>query len=196
MEAHLHSCYQYYLRKEEEVSSTFFVSDTHFGHVNILKYEPEKRPFSSIEEHDEELIKRWNSVVKPADRVYHLGDVAINRRCLSTVARCNGRKKLIRGNHDLWSLKDYLPYFDDILSMRFFANLFIASHFPIHPSHMRVKFNIHGHLHSNKVQMVHPYKKHETIDDPRYMNVSVEHTNLTPVSIDDVLKELKEREME
>ena len=51
---------------------TYFTSDLHFGHENILRFD--KRPFSSIKEHDEELIKRWNAKVKPGDTVYILGD--------------------------------------------------------------------------------------------------------------------------
>ncbi|UFS81522.1 MULTISPECIES: hypothetical protein [Rhizobium] len=82
----------------------FYVADTHFLHTNILSMQP--RPFSSIEEHDEHLIERWNAVVGPQDLVYHLGDFAMS---LSDKAdkirwifgRLNGRKRLCIGNHDL-----------------------------------------------------------------------------------------------
>ena len=54
---------------------TFFTSDTHFGHENIIKYC--NRPFTSTEEMDKALISNWNKVVKPEDTVFHLGDFAV-----------------------------------------------------------------------------------------------------------------------
>lgn len=86
------------------MARTFFTSDTHFGHRNLLSAKMHRpRPFSSIEEHDEALIRAWNAVVRPDDIVWHLGDFAY--RCdLSYAAgiraRLNGRIRLIRGNHD------------------------------------------------------------------------------------------------
>lgn len=79
----------------------WFTSDTHFGHANILKYD--NRPFRSIEEHDEELIRRWNVCVAPGDTVYHLGDVAWHNKQVDVEAllkRLHGTKILVAGNHD------------------------------------------------------------------------------------------------
>jgi Predicted phosphoesterase or phosphohydrolase len=79
----------------------WFTSDTHWGHANILKYD--NRPFATIEEHDEELVRRWNAVVSPGDVVYHLGDVAWHKKAIDTdilLARLHGTKILITGNHD------------------------------------------------------------------------------------------------
>lgn len=77
-----------------------FVSDTHFGHENVIKYS--KRPFGSGEEMDETMIANWNAVVKESDEVYHLGDVAFAKedRVMSIFRRLNGRKYLLFGNHD------------------------------------------------------------------------------------------------
>lgn len=79
----------------------WFTSDTHWGHANILKYD--QRPFASIEEHDDVLIKNWNAVVHPGDTVYHLGDVAWHtkeRDIDPLLHSLNGTKFLILGNHD------------------------------------------------------------------------------------------------
>ena len=86
------------------MSQTFFTSDTHFGHRGILSPRMHiPRRFSSIQEHDEALVSRWNAVVRPEDTVWHLGDFAY--RCSEAYARTifarlDGKKYLVRGNHD------------------------------------------------------------------------------------------------
>ncbi len=78
--------------------NTFFTSDTHFGHANIIKYC--NRPFSNIREHDEELIRRWNSVVTNTDTVYHLGDFSFVNAS-SIIEKLNfAQLVFIYGNHD------------------------------------------------------------------------------------------------
>jgi len=62
------------------MSNPFLISDTHFGHANILTFKKKdgtllRSGFKDITDHDLELVKRWNSVVAPNDKVYHLGDV-------------------------------------------------------------------------------------------------------------------------
>jgi calcineurin-like phosphoesterase family protein len=78
----------------------FFTADTHFGHVNILRYCD--RPFGSVEEMDAALIARWNRRVGPTDTVYHLGDFALGPRALWPDYRrqLNGTIVFILGNHD------------------------------------------------------------------------------------------------
>lgn len=78
----------------------WWTSDTHFGHARIN--ELADRPFSSVEEMNRAILERWNDVVRPADEVWHLGDVALGKigDSLALVARLHGRKRLIIGNHD------------------------------------------------------------------------------------------------
>lgn len=164
---------------------TWVVADTHFGHGNIINFKRDDgtplRPFKDVEEHDQTMIKNWNAVVKPEDRVYVLGDVAINRKALWMLGQCVGRKVLVKGNHDIFKLKDYLPYFDDVRAyvvQKYEDRKVIMSHIPIHPDSVgRFGVNIHGHLHYQK------------IDDPRYICVSMEHINYTPVEVQVILKE-------
>ncbi len=82
------------------MSNIFFTADTHFGHKKILEYV--KRPFPTVEEMDEAIIKNWNAVVGPDDHVYHLGDVALCSagRLREVLGRLNGKIYLIRGNHE------------------------------------------------------------------------------------------------
>ena len=87
----------------------FFTSDTHFGHKNIIKfidYDGNRvRPFDTWEEADEIMVQNWNSVVKPEDKVYFLGDLCFNRNYGDKLMpRLLGKKCLIRGNHDLFKL--------------------------------------------------------------------------------------------
>ena len=94
----------------------FVISDTHFGHTNSWeKFKLEDgsplRPFTSTEEMDETMIERWNAKVQPQDTVYHLGDVVINKKYLNLVSRLNGRKILIRGNHDIFGDDEYYQVF-------------------------------------------------------------------------------------
>jgi len=163
----------------------FFISDTHFGHANMLNFKREDgsplRLFDSADAMDECMIERWNSVVKPSDHVYHLGDVAMRRENIKTVARCNGHKRLVRGNHDVYRTKDYLPFFEEIYGLRVLDGL-IFTHIPIHPESLaRFHANVHGHVHALS----------QGTFGPRYYNVSVEAVNYTPVSLEDLKARIK-----
>jgi calcineurin-like phosphoesterase family protein len=80
--------------------TTWFTSDLHFGHANIIRYSG--RPFVDVDEMHEVLTDRWNTNVQPDDTVWVLGDVALGRLddVLPLVATLNGRKHLLAGNHD------------------------------------------------------------------------------------------------
>ena len=181
----------------------FVISDTHFGHTNSWeKFKLEDgsplRPFTSTEEMDETMIERWNAKVKPGDTVYHLGDVVINQKSLHLVSRLNGRKILIRGNHDIFKDKQYAEVgFEQIHGVRVFVDKFILSHIPLHPDCVteRFKVNVHGHLHANEIMgwWKHGYSEDTEIPDPRYQCVSVEHTNYEPLHFDEVQARIDKR---
>jgi calcineurin-like phosphoesterase family protein len=163
------------------MANIFFVSDTHFGHANILTFTRSDgspmRAFASVEEMDQHMIDRWNSVVRPQDKVYHLGDVAMRREHIPTVGRCHGHKRLVRGNHDDHDLKHYLPFFDEVHATRVLDGM-IFSHIPIHPESLgKFRANVHGHVHNN-VPALH--------FGPRYFNVSVEVIDYTPIALEDL----------
>lgn len=163
--------------------NTWLIGDTHFGHANILKFDP-PRPFDDIQEHDQTLIDNWNRVVHPKDKVYHLGDVGFkNATYLGRILSClNGEKVLIKGNHDQLKLSQYAQYFKDIRACHQLDRLFLA-HIPIHPSSLgRWKGQIHGHTHFNNV-MLDQHNK-----DPRYFNVSVEQIDYTPIAFETIRK--------
>lgn len=175
--------------------AVFLVSDTHFGHektCTVFKREDGSplRPFASAEEMNEVMVRRWNERVGPADKVYHLGDVVINRKYLSVLERLNGDKVLIKGNHDIFRLEDYTKYFRDIRGYHV-MNGMILSHVPVHTDSLeRFGCNIHGHLHANRV-MKTDYGRE--VIDPRYFNVSVECIDFAPILFEDVIKRIEEQ---
>ena len=78
----------------------FVIADTHFSHFNIIRYCD--RPFATAEEMDEALIKNWNDTVSAEDRILVLGDFGLTGRDRMTeiIARLNGHKSIMLGNHD------------------------------------------------------------------------------------------------
>lgn len=182
--------------------STWFTSDTHFGHKNILEYEKDARPFSSVEEMNEQLIINWNNAVRPQDIIYHLGDFAFGKHNIDIAVRLNGRKRLILGNHDTYDNSLYLCHFERTFGCVFWKRC-LLTHIPVHPSNLgaRAFLNVHGHLHSNIImsnEIIAPEKQYPMnwciVPDKNYFNVSVEQHNLTPVHSDVIMERLKELE--
>lgn len=161
----------------------FLIADTHFGHHGVTQFLRDDgsklRPWDTYEEMDEALVANWNSVVSPNDKVYLLGDAVINRRALPTIGRCNGNKVLIKGNHDIFKIDEYTAYFYDIRGYHV-LNQMILSHIPIHEESLsRFNANIHGHLHHRRVMK-------NGLVDPRYISVSVELIDYTPVPFETI----------
>lgn len=175
------------------MTKTFLVSDTHFGHANICRFLDKDgnkvRPWDEVDKMDKDMIEYWNAVVSDEDRVYHLGDVVINRRALSILYALKGRKKLIKGNHDIFKLADYAPFFDDIEAYHKLGDLWL-SHVPVHEGSLPrwARANVHGHLHQNRV-----LTKWDKID-ARYFNVSVEHTDFRPILLEEVSRRIDEEQ--
>jgi calcineurin-like phosphoesterase family protein len=176
--------------------SVFLVSDTHFGHAGVCRFtHPDDasvklRPWDNADEMDEEMIRRWNDRVKPTDKVYHLGDVVINRKALKTLHRLNGDKVLIRGNHDIFPDIEYREYFRELRAYHV-MNGMILSHIPIHPESLgRFGVNIHGHLHASRVKMTDPVGHRPPMIDTRYHCVCVEQTDFAPILFEDVINRI------
>ena len=171
------------------MSNIFLISDTHFGHIGVTQFlnrdGSKLRPWTDIESMDEAMITNWNSVVNPKDKVYHLGDVVINRKHLKTLSRLNGEKVLVKGNHDIFRIDEYLMYFKDVRGYHV-LDRFLMSHIPIHPAELgRFSGNIHGHLHSKVVE------HQDGSADNRYACVCVEQINYTPITFEEVKEKFK-----
>ena len=182
--------------------AVFLTSDTHFGHAGVCRFTEADgvtkiRPWTDPDEMDEEMIKRWNATVRPNDKLYHLGDVVINRKSLKTLSRLNGDKVLIRGNHDIFRDDEYRLYFRELRAYHV-MNGMILSHIPLHEASLgRFGVNIHGHLHSNRVKKARGIdaKTGATVysdeNDVRYHCVCVEQTDFTPILFENVIKRIE-----
>ena len=179
----------------------FFTSDTHFGHNKEFLYG--SRGFNSVEEHAEEIIKRWNSVVKAHDVVYFLGDMTLSteyeEKALEWVKRLNGEIYWIAGNHDTNNRIDkFLVECDNIAEFRGFAERMkldkkslLLSHYPTitanrldsdEPGLKNVVYNLHGHTHQ---------KTNFSPDLPlTCYHVGLDSHDLTPVSWSEINADL------
>jgi len=182
--------------------SVFLVSDTHFGHAGVCRFTrndgvTKLRPWTDPDEMDEAMVKAWNDRVRPTDKVYHLGDVVINRKSLSIMSRLNGDKVLIRGNHDIFKDTDYREHFRELRAYHV-MNGMILSHIPVHAESLgRFGVNIHGHLHANRVRKARGVDArtgevlYSDAIDPRYHCVCVEQTNFAPILLEEVVQRIE-----
>jgi len=166
------------------------VSDTHFGHANILNFTDSNtglkvRPeFDTVEQMNECMIENWNSVVKQGDIVYHLGDVLFGDKENFKVMwpKLKGSKRLIVGNHDDIPFLSSGGFFKKVLMWRMFPEFgLLMSHVPLHENSLwrgkdqdKQMVNVHGHIHQNP-SPEGPYKC-----------VCVEQINYTPVNIEEL----------
>lgn len=151
----------------------YIIADTHFHHKKILEYED--RPFDTVEQMNEHIIRRWNQTVKKRDIIFHLGDVSFGNKeqTKKIMDRLNGRKRLIMGNHDRSHSVNwwYEVGFEEVYRYPIIINNLILSHEPVYLTKCMPYFNYHGHLHS------------KSYDSPQYKNLCVEHTEYKPVKM-------------
>lgn len=153
---------------------TFVISDTHFGHENIIRYC--NRPYKSVEEMDTDLIMKWNSIVGPEDRVIHNGDYMFYKTDPGYFDHLNGQKELVKGNHDKHSvMKLGWKAIHDVLEFNHGSKRIVMHHYPYESwNHM-----FHGSIHLYG----HVHEKILTNIKNRY-NICVEWTNYSPVNLD------------
>ena len=186
-----------------EKQKIFFTSDLHFGHENVIRFD--NRPFNTVEEMDEEMIKRWNAKVRKGDIVYVLGDFiwkAATNEAVSIIRRLNGQIILIKGNHDrflhnaaakkaLAGIKDY----DDIcvtLEDGTTRRCILSHYFiPFYNGHRYQAIHLHGHSHftEESVEEVRiTTELNEKGYDLKIYNVGCMYWNYTPVTLDEILE--------
>lgn len=161
----------------------WFSSDQHYGHKNIIGYSG--RPFSSIEEHDRELILRWNAKVSDADTAYVLGDISFRKdvQTAEILRQLNGKKFLIPGNHDTPGRVGDLSQ-DNIFVLEKLVHFttapaveLVLCHYPIE-SWKSMRFgaiHLHGHSHGKSTKR------------PGRFDVGVDCWDYAPVSLGQIL---------
>ena len=167
----------------------FLVSDTHFFHENMYTFigcdgiTRTRAKFTSAAEGDEYMIDAWNSVVRPEDHVWHLGDLTMLRssgdiwRIEKVMKSLHGHKRLILGNHDHFDVRVYRNIgFEKVKGSHRFGRL-VYSHIPLHPDAIassKVLACVHGHIHDRPAP------------PGKYVNVSVEQIGYTPITVEEV----------
>ena len=164
----------------------YYTSDLHIGHENIIRLCG--RPHLSVESMNEDLILNWNLKVKDTDTVYILGDLFFKYKDIKDVkrilSRLNGRKILIKGNHDQflnqlnWS--DYFDKVTDYLKIKDNGREVVLFHYPIEEwdGFFRGSYHLYGHVHNsdNKLRVI----------DRRY-NVGVDVNDFEPQTLDELI---------
>lgn len=180
------------LKLDSSKQGIWFTSDTHFNHSNIIKFC--KRPWNTVEEMDEALIANWNSVVKPDDIVFHLGDFAFatNGKWKEIIQRLNGHIYLIVGNHDEIRYPGHQTFelFEGVttqLSLKIDNRSVYLNHYPFlcysgtYRNSEQAAIQLFGHVHSgpnckgmdsDRLTNLFPYQ----------YDVGVDNNNYTPVS--------------
>ena len=176
------------------MADRWFISDHHFGHANMLRFERHDgslvRPgFRDLQHMDDEMVDRWNSTVKPNDVVHHLGDICFDQEHLTAILkRLHGKIYLVLGNHDRLDASFYGKHFKKVRGWFHYTEpgaAMICTHCPLHEAGFLGRYdgaciNVHGHIHDRN------------IGDPKYVNVSVEQVNYTPVHYDWLMAKARE----
>lgn len=171
---------------------TYFIGCIHFGHESMAKY----RGFYDSWEHDEHLIRCWNSVVKEKDKVFILGDITMEKAIhYPKLEELNGYKHVVLGNHDRPQDIDRMLDFVDKVSGVFNYNGYMLTHVPIHPNEVTwCKGNIHAHIHhKNVIDSVEVYDRYQdegsklvTVGQEKYINVDAHLLNYKPISFAEI----------
>lgn len=167
--------------------NVYLTSDTHYFHDNIIKYC--NRPFSSTEEMNEVMIQRWNEIVGPDDTCIHVGDLSAGLKgrteeLKSLIGRLNGKKILIRGNHDHQTDEWYISAGFSSVHDHINCEGILFVHYPLEQLVTRVNdlsqfgevdFVIHGHTH-----------KTDTPEYENHYNVAVDRNDFRPICMDTI----------
>lgn len=184
------------------MKNIFATSDLHIHHANIIKYC--NRPFASMEEMDNILIANWNSVVKPEDEVYLLGDFVWTKSeedLNSITLRLNGSKHLVLGNHDYFPKEVYLEAgFVEVesgfIDVSVYSHQWIMCHYQMshwNRSHFGT-YHLFGHEHWRQQYVPSHQIYSQLMWSERKFNVCVDANQFKPIGLKHIAKILESRD--
>ena len=170
----------------------YFTSDLHFYHKKIIHHC--NRPFKDAQEMNETLIQNWNSLVKPNDEVYVLGDVTMKgpEQAFAALSRLSGIKYLIKGNHDYFVDKEgweqyswVFRWVKNYYELTWENQEFVLFHYPIAEWNDYYKGSIHLHGHQHNLAV---YNHQQLQAGVKRYDVGVDANGFSPVSIETIIK--------
>lgn len=179
----------------DETKKYFLIGDWHLFHTNIIKYANRPANFQDI------LISNHNSAIQDDDILIFCGDIAhgmwhvskdteVQKKILKDeIAKFNGKKILILGNHDDFGIDYYNEIFDYVFDFMVDYDIFI-NHYPIEKTkyntpmqdEMMGVYNLHF-LGYNVVHG-HTHNRDNINSNIRHFNVSCEYIDYTPIELD------------
>lgn len=171
---------------------TFFTSDTHFNHANIIKFC--NRPFKDVEQMNDVMIANWNSVIGKDDTVFHLGDFCLGGAAEWTkiLDRLNGKIYLIMGNHDLKNIRQgFISRFEHVamqMRIEIGKKRTYLCHYPFlcfEGSYKDDVWQLFGHVHTRRSNSGIDAGRLQYLYPTQY-DVGVDNNNFTPVSFGQV----------
>lgn len=166
---------------------TFFTSDTHFYHANIIKFC--NRPFKDVEQMNDVMIANWNSVIGKDDTVFHLGDFCLGGAAEWTkiLDRLNGKIYLIMGNHDLKNIRQgFISRFEHVamqMRIEIGKKRIYLCHYPFlcfEGSYKDDVWQLFGHVHTRRSNSGIDAGRLQYLYPTQY-DVGVDNNNFTPV---------------
>lgn len=163
------------------MSNVLFLGDLHAGHRNVAKF---RKQFRDEQDHFEFMETQYHKQVTKRDKVIFTGDAVFTLDRLMQMRKWIGDKELALGNHDTDKLNvmQLSNVFGKIYALKRYREFWV-SHAPMHPSELRGRVNIHGHVHSN------------TVNDPMYMNTSLENTGFKLISLHEIRQIINKRKL-
>lgn len=179
------------------MSKKFYIGDWHYGHANCIRFD--NRPYNNVYEMNEDLIRRWNSVVGDDDTVYVLGDMfwCNVSQAIPVLDQLKGKKILIKGNHDRCNneFKSKFEQVVDYLEIEDNGRRVVLSHYPMpcFKNHFYGWYHLYAHVHSSfEWNMMESIKREMTELYGKQCNmyntgVMMPYMNYAPRTLDEII---------